>query len=177
MPELHVHDQESGFKQVAVTNDYEDTRARFVLFDILHHKNELFFYFHTWYKKYGNAIIALYRCTDISDDSARLISTISDSSFNREDLEESWTDTFVEDLLETLRGLNLIVVFRRNKHDHELPITVVSYSPPVDSSNKLMIKPSIRIPKLLLPRFIKTKKPQKSITDLFKKSVKKQGAI
>lgn len=175
---IHSQDPDGGFKKISVTKTHEDYRAKFVLFDLLEHGGNHFFYFHSWYQRYKNALIVTYVAKNVSE-MCPVINTLSYNYslkkseqilYTAEDISEVMqSPDYVVQLKEALVGSNCMIIYRKlNKADS--PILAIKLETYATVGSVVRVKPGIYIPKNLQPRhLISTTTPKKSIHDLLKR--------
>lgn len=176
MTRLAVHngDPDHGFKKLSKTKDYEDYRAKFVLFEVLRHGGTLFFYFHSWYQRYGNALIVTYISKSLSD-TCKIINVLGwDYSkkerdqivYEPEDISELYqADDFCDQIKSALVGKNVMITYRK-MFVKDFPIFAINFET-YKSDSLIIVKPGIYLPKNLLPKaLLRTETPKKSLKDI-----------
>lgn len=169
-------DPDSGFTKVKEGKGFDDFKAKFCLFDILQTDDSIYFYFHSWYRRDTNALIVHYRSHGISKDMVSMLNILiwdynqksieDQTQYTLSEVEESYTDNFVDGLKEALVGKNIMITYRQN-HDKEVPHTAIHFERYKNPKSIIHLKPHIKVPRCLLPKYMK--KEKKSITDIIKK--------
>lgn len=182
---VHNSDPDHGFKKVSKSKDYEDYRAKFVFFELLRHEDRLFFYFHSWYQRYGNALIVTYISKSLSD-TCKIINVLGwDYSkkerdqivYEPEDISELYpADDFCDQIKSVLVGKNVMITYRK-MFVKDSPIFAINFET-YKSDSLIIVKPGIYLPKNLLPKsLIRTEAPKKNLQDILGKGKKPATAI
>lgn len=177
---VHNSDPDHGFKKVSKSKDYEDYRAKFVFFELLRHEDRLFFYFHSWYQRYGNALIVSYIAKNL-EDTCRVFNSLNwDYSkkerdqivYEPEDISELYqADDFCDQIKSALVGKNVMITYRK-MFVKDSPIFAINFEA-YKSESLVIVKPGIYLPKNLLPKsLIRTEAPKKNLQDILGKGKK-----
>jgi len=172
---VHTGDPDHGFKKISKTKDYEDYKAKFVFFELLKFQDTFFFYFHSWYQRYGNALIVTYKAKNL-DDICKVLNVLGwDYSkkerdqifYDPEDLTEIiQAEDFCDQIKNALVKKNVMITYRKS-FAKDSPIIAVNFETYKSSESMVIIKPSIYLPKNLLPKsLMRTEAPTKTLQDI-----------
>ncbi len=171
-------DPDGGFKKISTTKLHVDYRAKFCFFDLLEHGGNLYFYFHSWYKQYSNALIVSFISKNNEDTCRVLNKLLWDYSLkerNQVSLDPSEIDEtikspeYISDLKESLVGKNLMITYRKTFVKDE-PLFAIEFDICKNPDSIIRPRPGIYIPKVLQPKALsKSLVPKKSISDIITK--------